>query len=108
MAAPGTRGQRLRNYNYCFAAVGGIRRMYVEAELLALKKTCFMKTTKEKVLEEFPELREKVVTRMQPVGRSGFCKLKKYLQIWDGDNLICEETSTKRAYSVARSRLRSR
>lgn len=65
-----------------------------------------MKTTKEKVLEEFPGLREQVVIRLAPVGRKGFGKLKEYLQIWDGANLICEEATTKKAYSTARARLR--
>jgi len=65
-----------------------------------------METIKEKTLKEFPGLREQVVTRLHPVGRKGFARLKNYLQIWDGINLICEEATTKKAYSVARARLR--
>lgn len=61
-----------------------------------------MINTKEKVLAQFQALTEKVVTRLVPVGRKGFCKLKNRLQIWDGDRLLCEENSTKAAYKSAK------
>ena len=67
-----------------------------------------MTLLKEKLLNDFPGLREQFVTRLRPIGRKGFSTLKTYLQIWDGPNLVCEESTEKRAYLVAATRLRRR
>ena len=61
-----------------------------------------MLNTKERALAQFPSLTEKVVTRLVPVGRKGFCALKNRLQIWDGGRLLCEENTTRAAYKAAK------
>lgn len=64
-----------------------------------------MATIKEKTLNEFPHLTELIVSRLDAHGRKGFCKINNYLQIWDENTLLCEASSTKKAYSVARKKM---
>ena len=65
-----------------------------------------MKTIKEKVLAEFPDIQEKVVHRLAPVGKRGFATLKPYLQLWHKGAFLCEYATTRQAYSRARWFLR--
>lgn len=60
-----------------------------------------MKSTKEKVLEKFPELKERVYYRLKPVGRKGYATLEGVLELTYLGQIVSTDTSTKRAYSKA-------
>ena len=66
-----------------------------------------MKFIKEMCLSDLPDLTEKIVSRIIPVGKNGHCTMKNYMQIFNGEKLISEAGSIEGAYKKAYKKLKN-